>query len=222
MVKKLVLATLLVLGASNVFAQAVLAPTIQLRDEGVSVGSVNKLDCVGAGVTCTRTGQLGTITVSGGSGGGITLGTPQTASTTQVLFTGIPAGTKRVTITIVGLSTNGTSDYIVRFGTSGGLESTGYLGSGQSVAVVTNFTTGFPLCNNIDASRTFHGQGIATIQNTTTNLWVWSNLTGASNVAAVAWGGASKPLAGALTQLALTTVNGVDTFDAGTVNIAYE
>jgi hypothetical protein len=35
-------------------------------------------------------------------------------------------------------------------------------------------------------------------------------------------GGGNKTLSDALTQLRITTVNGTDTFDAGSVNIMYE
>lgn len=48
-------------------------PTIgplQLKDEGVAQGAVRTLDCVGAGIACTRSGSTGTLTVAGGGGGG--------------------------------------------------------------------------------------------------------------------------------------------------------
>lgn len=50
------------------------ADTIQLLDEGSNLGHPYKLDCVGAGVTCTRSGGTGTLTISGGAGGGGALG----------------------------------------------------------------------------------------------------------------------------------------------------
>lgn len=43
--------------------------TIELRDEGVSVGRVRALDCVGSGIGCTFAGTVGTITITGGGGG---------------------------------------------------------------------------------------------------------------------------------------------------------
>jgi hypothetical protein len=43
---------------------------IELKDEGASQGRVKVLDCVGAGVACTRSGVTGTLTISGGGGGG--------------------------------------------------------------------------------------------------------------------------------------------------------
>ena len=40
-----------------------------LKDEGVSQGQVSTINCSGAGVTCTRSGTTGTMTVSGGGSG---------------------------------------------------------------------------------------------------------------------------------------------------------
>lgn len=44
------------------------SPVLDLRDEGVSQGGVKKLDCTGAGVTCSRSGVTGTINIAGGGG----------------------------------------------------------------------------------------------------------------------------------------------------------
>lgn len=45
--------------------------TVRLDDEGVSQGRVKALDCAGAGITCSRSGITGTLTVAGGGGGGV-------------------------------------------------------------------------------------------------------------------------------------------------------
>lgn len=51
------------------WADSVIAsPTIELRDEGASQGGIKKLDCVGAGISCSRAGVVGTISVPGGGG----------------------------------------------------------------------------------------------------------------------------------------------------------
>lgn len=44
------------------------SPSIQLQDEGVNQGQVKQLNCVGTMVACTRSGVVGTVTVTGGSG----------------------------------------------------------------------------------------------------------------------------------------------------------
>lgn len=43
---------------------------VLLKDEGVSKGPVNAIDCIGTGVTCARSGATGTVTISAGGGGG--------------------------------------------------------------------------------------------------------------------------------------------------------
>lgn len=43
-----------------------------------------------------------------------------------------------------------------------------------------------------------------------------------SNDQTTLFGSGNVSLSGALTQVRITTVNGTDTFDAGTINISYE
>lgn len=42
-------------------------PGVQVADEGVNQGQVTRLNCVGAGVNCTRSGATGTLTITGAS-----------------------------------------------------------------------------------------------------------------------------------------------------------
>lgn len=55
-----------------VLAQAqVSAPIkVEVRNEGTSAGRVGSIDCVGAGINCTVSGDVATLSVSGGGGGG--------------------------------------------------------------------------------------------------------------------------------------------------------
>jgi|CXWL01.1.fsa_nt_gi hypothetical protein len=41
---------------------------VQLYDESARLGHVSRINCSGAGITCTRSGNTGTVTVAGGSG----------------------------------------------------------------------------------------------------------------------------------------------------------
>ncbi len=45
-------------------------PPLTLYDEGTKQGVVFKVDCVGAGISCSKSGIIGTLNVSGGGGGG--------------------------------------------------------------------------------------------------------------------------------------------------------
>jgi hypothetical protein len=54
------------------------------------------------------------------------------------------------------------------------------------------------------------------------NVWVYSFTGGSSTIANNYIGGGSKTLSATLDRIRLTTVGGVNTFDAGSVNIMYE
>ena len=146
-------------------------------------------------------------------------------SGTSIDFTGIPAWPKRISIEISGLSTNGTSIPIVQLGDSGGIETSGYL-SGAAVItgtpVASNFTSGIGLSGQIGAAAIVHITVVLTLQDPATNTWVASVVGGVSSSAQAVVGGGSKSLSGALDRLRLTTVNGTDAFDAGSINILYE
>jgi hypothetical protein len=142
---------------------------------------------------------------------------------TFIDFTGIPSWVKRITVMFSGISTNGTSVPIIQLGDSGGIEITGYLGTGMygtNGVVASNFTTGFATGNISDVGSTRHG--IATISLINTNTWCFSSQLGNSDVALIGWGAGSKSLSDTLDRIRITTVNGTDKFDAGLFNILYE
>lgn len=144
----------------------------------------------------------------------ITLGTVTSASGTSVNFTGIPSWAKSVVVMFNGVSTNGTSRVMVQLGTSGTPTTTGYNGA---IDEGVTFTTGF-LLGGTQAVDTRSGQMI--INNFNANIWTESsaNWTGGGFV----WFGAGLiSLSGTLDMIRVTTVNGTDTFDAGTINIQY-
>lgn len=138
-------------------------------------------------------------------------------------FTSIPSWVKRVTVMLSGVSTSGTSNILVQIGT-GSVTTSGYLGSGCFVqtgtTVAINVTTGFPLSTNVAATTVIHGS--ATICLLSSNLWAFSSNVARSDAGTVISGAGSVTLAGTLDRLRITTVNGTDTFDAGTINIMYE
>jgi hypothetical protein len=65
-------------------------------------------------------------------------------------------------------------------------------------------------------------QGLVTITLLTSNTWVASGYLGESDAARGWTTGGYVSLAAALTAVRITTVNGTDTFDAGSINILYE
>jgi hypothetical protein len=155
-------------------------------------------------------------------------GTAVSASGTSVDFTGIPSWAKRITVMFSGVSTNGTSVPLLQLGDSGGVEITGYLGSAStsSGAATSNalYTTGFGLFSPSTTTAANVFSGVVTINalDVATNLWACYGVVGFSNAAATTQVGGSKSLSATLDRVRITTVNGTDTFDAGTINIMYE
>jgi hypothetical protein len=61
---------LLLLFAAPAWAQVTPATSVVVEDEGAIQGRARRVDCAGAGITCTVTGGEWTITASGGGGSG--------------------------------------------------------------------------------------------------------------------------------------------------------
>jgi hypothetical protein len=146
-------------------------------------------------------------------------------SGTSVDFTGIPSWVKRITVTISGVSTNGTSPVEVRMGTSAGIEATGYDFTATAVGTGANSnttSTGFSLVTTANAQATNVLRGVLTLFNHSGNVWIATCQVANSPATVNFLGGGSKGLAGTLDRIRITTVNGTDTFDAGSINILFE
>ena len=169
----------------------------------------------------------GAVTTGVGALYPLVSGTAQASTSgTSIDFTGIPSWVKRVTVMFNGVSTNGTSNVRVRIGPSGGVETSGYLGA--SITCLTTgvntqaFTAGFDFYDGGSAAAVRNGVMILALLDSSTNTWTASANLGQSDAARFIGLGGSKPLAGALSIVRITTVNGTDTFDAGSINILYE
>ena len=157
--------------------------------------------------------------------GGITSGTAvATTSGTSIDFTGIPSTARRVTLMFSGFSTSGTS--LLRMQLGAGSIDTGATYLGDAVQIHTGATgstfagaTGFDVMNNFAACLL---NGIATFTLVGSNTWVFNFVGGSTGQQLVLVSGGSKALSGALDRVRITTVNGTDTFDAGSVNIIWE
>lgn len=145
-----------------------------------------------------------------------------TTSGTSHDYTGIPSWVKRITVMFSGVSTNGASPIQIQLGDSGGIENTGYVSSGAFSGASGGGTTSTSgLLATAATSGTVIQHGIATITYLGSNIWVGSAVLG-RNDAFVFLAGGSKTLSATLTQIRITTVNGTDAFDAGSINILYE
>ena len=146
-----------------------------------------------------------------------------TGSNTVFDFTGIPTWVNRVTVTMVGISTSGTSPYVLRVG-DGAIVASGYTGAFTIIAGATpnsnNAASGIGILQNPTAASVYHG--VCVLMRHSGNTWVATSTGGLSNAASTALSGGSITLAGALDRVRLTTSGGTDTFDAGSVNISWE
>jgi hypothetical protein len=143
-------------------------------------------------------------------------------SGTSIDFTSIPSWVKRVTVMFNGVSTNGSSGLSLRIGDSGGIVTTSYQGAVAGIvsatASVLSSTSAIPLGGSA-ATDAVTGHSILT--NISGNTWVASGVLYVNN-SQVNYLGSVRTLSGTLDRVRVTTVNGTDTFDAGSINILYE
>jgi hypothetical protein len=152
----------------------------------------------------------------------LTSGTTQASTSgTSIDFTSLPSWVKRVTVMFNGVSTNGSSIPQIQLGTgSTTYTTTNYLGSAFSSSLATtNFNSGALISPNNSAAILYYGSVI--ISTLGSNIWVFQGCLGRADANANFMGGQIE-LAATLTAVRITTVNGTDAFDAGSINILYE
>ena len=152
----------------------------------------------------------------------IVSGTAVSASSTSVDFTGIPSWVKRITVMFNGVSTNGTGSIRFQLGTSSGVTTSGYLGQVVQLGAGTGSGTSTAGFDGIDNSASNIRYGAVTFNLFGSNIWTINNgyNLGSSNYQYIYAG--AVPLAATLDRVRVTTTNGTDTFDAGSINILYE
>ena len=146
-------------------------------------------------------------------------------SGTSIDFTGLPAWVKRVTVIFNGTSLSGTANTLVQLGTGSTTYTTsGYSANTASVEAAGNTmltsTAGFIVYFGANASVV---SGHMILTNISGNNWISSHTTKFDSTTVKSTFGAGNVALGAtLTAVRITTTNGTDTFDAGSVNILYE
>jgi hypothetical protein len=169
----------------------------------------------------------GVVAAPQGSYGGLRLMTAQASTSGTVIdFTGIPSWAKRITVMFDGVSTSGTSLVQVQLGDSGGFEITGYTSTvfvttTAPLVGVNTSTSGMLAAGSVGAATSFTGLMTIVLLNTS-NSWVATCTTSRSDNGLYLTSTSRKSLSDTLTQVRITTVNGTDTFDAGSINIMYE
>jgi hypothetical protein len=157
----------------------------------------------------------------------ITAGTAvASTSGTAITFTSIPSWVKRITVMLAGVSSSGTSKWQLQIG-NGSIVTTGYVSNANAMGTNVNATSGSSLVTtgfvvlgySATAASTYNGQIVLTLLGN--NVWVSSGAIGSSLQEMTSSAG-TLTLSSALDRVSLTTINGTDTFDAGSINILYE
>lgn len=167
------------------------------------------------------TGDSGTVTNTMlATPNPLTLMTAQASTSgTSIPFTGIPSWVNRITIMFSGVSTSGSSVIILQLGTSSGFETSGYTSTGWDGTNVSA-TTGIALSGTVASGNIRSGNFMLTRING--NTWVGGGVIIRTDSATGNFSAGTKALGGTLTQVRVTTVNGTDTFDAGTIGVMYD
>jgi hypothetical protein len=171
----------------------------------------------------TINGSAGVTTNVGAVYNGLQTDTAKASTSgTSIDFTGIPSWVKRVTVLCSGISKSGTANFLFQLGDSGGVETTGYVGGTFSASsgtlLYTSPTNGFQTLG--DAAGVVLVYGSIVFTNISGDTWVASGLLFGNNFNTQVAG--EKTLSAVLDRVRITTTNGTDTFDAGTINIIYE
>lgn len=151
-----------------------------------------------------------------------------TTSGTTVDLTGIPSWARRVIVTLSGVSLSGTSYLELRLGDSGGIEGSGYAAAsltayGGTTSSLIASITGFPVYDNSRTSSASVWRGMFTLINHDGNTWLCTGVFfDNDSTGAITTTSGEKTLSSTLDRVRLTSFNGTDTFDAGSVNILWE
>lgn len=189
--------------------------TTQVTNDLIADGAVTGSKLAAGAVDATK--------IAAGGAAGTQVGSVATTSGTTVdLSTSIPAGVKRVFVALNGVSLNGSSQILLQIG-AGSYTTSGYVGGAAQCGGTPNNTTataGMQLGMTGSASITTIGHAILT--NITGNTWVMSFFGTRQTDGYGLLGSSILALGGALDRVRLASLNGTDTFDAGSANIAYE
>jgi hypothetical protein len=161
----------------------------------------------------------GTTGVQDNSGAFVAGTAVASTSGTSIDFTSIPNWVKQITVMFSALSLNGSSTPQVQLG-SGSFTTSGYAGTTIRSGGTINSTSGMLMTAQAGPSDSC--SGLIIISNITSNSWVSSTSYGYDGSSNAGSGGSRVSISGTLDRVRVTTINGTDTFDAGTINILYE
>jgi hypothetical protein len=176
--------------------------------------------------TLTLPAGTGTVSVNGLSSNIVSGTAVASTSGTSIDFTGIPSWVRRITVMFNSVSVSGSSSLLVQIG-SGSVLTSGYGSSAAFTGTSTGggtSTAGFLVTTTTNSGNTL--SGISTICLVGSNTYVSAGNMIYESVSPISFvmssAGVRTSIGGALDRVRITTVNGTDTFDAGSINILYE
>ena len=141
-----------------------------------------------------------------------------TTSGTSVDFSSIPSGVTTIYVGFNEVSLSGsTNNLLVQLGDSGGVETTGYVSSGEWSGNAIQSTSGF-IIRVLSSGRNVSGVLLFTRMDASANTWVTSGSLAVGT--AISTVGGVKSLSSELTSVRLTTT-GAETLDNGSLAIGY-
>jgi hypothetical protein len=155
--------------------------------------------------------------------GAVMQGTAVAATSgTSIDFTGIPADTKWIKLSLAGVSMNASFNPLVRVGDAGGVEATGYVSGTSDTGGHNAFTDGFNLHRaSPTATWAFSGSIEFVLLDATSNTWVGYGQFWVEGDVKTEIVTGYKATTAVLDRVRLTSATGTPTFDGGTVNIQY-
>ena len=200
----------------------------KITNTGVFIpeGSAAATDVAGSSQIWTKSDTPSSLYHTDDAGNDHRLGTTvsgefATTSGTTVDLTGIPVGVTRVDVMFEGVSSNGTGEYMLRIGPSGGVVTSGYQSGSTNGANADEDTTSFKLTYGPTAATGMHGMIQMRLKDVANNTWVSMGLlskrTGA-NLLMVSSGSCS--LAASLNKMQLLNTAG-NTWDAGSIALSW-
>jgi len=166
----------------------------------------------------TFSGTPGSSLITRMSAGGVSA-----SGYTSVDFTSMPSWINAITVMFSDISTNGSSFMLVQLGTSAGVTTSGYVSTCNDLDGGGGSSSNSSTAGLIMRVQSPPGiiNGLMNIAYLGSNRWA-ANVTCMSITSVVFMGGGTVTLGGTLDRVRITTVNGTDAFDTGTINVSYQ